>query len=183
EIDGLFYPLGISRLAREVEFADAAVRAAFEFLLHEVEDEGVAEPGLDVGTDAIRPDERHDLQARRLGVNKGMRAGVRAAGREDARDAVLFEQRQHLIDAVIGLWLPIVVQVRVEDFDRLVRTGRAARGDKGERNQNGDVAGRRAYRPPERHYSAATTCGRSPSPVSSSCGSSLRRRRRSMRSR
>jgi hypothetical protein len=25
EIDGLFYPLGISRLAREVEFADAAV--------------------------------------------------------------------------------------------------------------------------------------------------------------
>src|SRR6185312_16861663 len=76
EIDGLFYPLGISRLAREVEFADAAVIAAFEFVPYEVEDGGVAEPGLDVGTDAIRPDEGDDMQARRLGVNKGMRAGV-----------------------------------------------------------------------------------------------------------
>ena len=65
---------------------------------------------------------------------KRMRAGVGAAGGEDAGDAMLFEQRQHLVDAVIGFWLPIVVHMGVEDFDRLVGAGRA--GDERQRHQN-----------------------------------------------
>ena len=81
-----------------MKFADAAVIAAFEFVLHEIEDEGIAEPGLDVGAHAIRPDEGHDLQARRLGIHQRMRAGVGAAGGEDAGDAMLFEQRQHFVE-------------------------------------------------------------------------------------
>ena len=182
EIDGLLHPLVFGGLARDVEFADAAVIAAFEFLLHEVEDEGIAEPGLDVRAHAVGPDEGDDLQAGGLGVHQRMRAGVRTAGGEDAGDAVLPEQRQHLVDAVIGLRLPIVVHMGVEDLDRLV----GARAGLATNASAISIAAPRAaepHRAPEGRHSAATTCGRSPSPVSSSCGSSLRRRRRSMRSR
>ena len=181
EIDGLLHPLAFGRLARDVEFADAAVIAAFELVLHEVEDEGIAEPGLDVGAHAIGPDEGDDLQAGWLRIHQRMRAGVGAAGGEDAGDAVFPEQRQHLVDAVIGLRLPIVVHMGVEDFDRLVGAGRA--GDERQHDQDSDAPRSRPHHAPGRRHSAATTCGRSSSPVSASCGSSLRRRRRSMRSR
>src|SRR5438045_1807366 len=47
-----------------------------------------------------------------------MGAFVRAAGGEDAGNAVLAKQRQHLVGLVIRLRLPVVMQMRVEDFDR-----------------------------------------------------------------
>ena len=119
KVDGLLHPLVVRRLARQMEFADAAIVAAFEFVLHEIEDHGIAEPALDIGADAIRPDEGHDLQALGLRVHQRMRAGVRTAGGENAGDAMLLEQRQHLVELVVGLRLPIVMQMRVEDFDRL----------------------------------------------------------------
>ena len=103
-----------------------------------------------------------------------MRAGVRAAGREDAGDAVLFEQRQHLVDAVIGLRLPIVVHMGVEDFDRLVRAaGRAAKRQR----RSGTAMHARppgAHRPPEQPSFGGDHVRPPLSPVSSSCGSSLR---------
>ena len=76
--------------------------AAFEFLLHQLENNGIAEPGLDIGAHPIGPDEGHDLQAGRLGVHQHMRSGIRTAGREDAGDAMLFEQREHFIQLVVG---------------------------------------------------------------------------------
>jgi hypothetical protein len=54
-----------------------------------------------------------------------MRAGVGAAGGEDAGDAVLAEQREDVLELIVGLRLPIVVQMRVEDFDRLGSARRA----------------------------------------------------------
>ena len=119
EIDDLLHNFGIGRLTRQMEFADAAIVAAFEFLLDEVEDQGIAEPGLDIGAHPVRPDERHHPQPFWLRINKRVCAGVGAAGGEDAGDTVLAEQRQHLVGLVGGLRLPIVVQMRVEDFDRL----------------------------------------------------------------
>ena len=40
EIDGLLHPLVFRRLARQMKFADAAIVAAFELVLHEIEDTG-----------------------------------------------------------------------------------------------------------------------------------------------
>ena len=49
--------------------ADAAIIAAFIFLLHQVKDEGIAEPGLDVRAHPIGSDEGDDLQSLGLHVH------------------------------------------------------------------------------------------------------------------
>ena len=64
EVDGLLDPFIVGAPAREMKLADAAIVAALEFVLHQIEDDGILEPGLDIGADPVRPDERHDLQAR-----------------------------------------------------------------------------------------------------------------------
>ena len=48
-----------------------------------------------------------------------MGAGIGTAGRQDPGHAMLLEQRQHFIELVERFWFPIVMQMRVEDFDRL----------------------------------------------------------------
>jgi hypothetical protein len=50
-----------------------------------------------------------------------MGAAVRPAGGEDAGHAMLFEQREHFVQLEERLRLPIVMQVRVEDFYSVVR--------------------------------------------------------------
>jgi hypothetical protein len=75
------------------------------------------------------PDEGHDLQAVGLGIRQRVGAGVGTAGREDTGHAILLEQRQHLIELVERFWLPVVVQMGVEYFDRLIRDGAVAGGN------------------------------------------------------
>src|SRR5712671_5912545 len=88
EVEGLLDPRPRRRLAVDVEFADAAVIAAPVFGLNQLPDRRIVEPGLDVRAGAIGTDERHDPQARRFRVDELMRALVRTAGRQDARDVV-----------------------------------------------------------------------------------------------
>ncbi len=184
EVDGLLHPLVFRRLARQMKLADAAVIAAFEFVLHEIEDDGIAEPAADVGADPVGPDERHHLQAVRFGIDQRMGAGIGTAGGKDAGDAMLFEQRQHFVELVERLRFPIVVQVRVEDFDRFGGASAWDRGRKQARgDQDGEAPAKQISSSASRHYSAATTCGRSTFSASSACGSRRRLRRRSMRSR
>ena len=62
-----------------------------------------------------------------LRIHQRVRAGVGTAGGENAGHAMLPEQRQHLVELVVGLRFPIVMQMRVEDFDRLGREHAIAR--------------------------------------------------------
>src|SRR6195256_3107437 len=105
-----------------MKLADSSIIAAFELFLHEIEDDGIAEPGADIGANEVRPDERHDPQAFRLRIDKRMRACVGTTGCKNAGHAMLPEQRQHLIELVVRLRLPIVVQMCVEDFDGFSRS-------------------------------------------------------------
>jgi hypothetical protein len=54
---------------------------------------------------------------------------VGAAVRQDAGDAIAAEDLEHLVERIVWIWLLIVVQVRVEDFQRRlrIRTGRHPR--------------------------------------------------------
>ena len=184
EVDGLLHPLVFRRLSRQMKFADAAIITAFEFVLHQIKDDGIAEPAADVRADTVWPDKRHDLQTIRLRIDKRMGAGVGAAGRENAGHAMLPEQRQHLVEPVVWLRLPIVMQMRVEDFDGLGREDAIIRrGEHRDGDHDCDTSRSKPHRPCRRHHSAATTCGRSASSASPACGSRRRFRRRSIRSR
>ena len=121
EIDNALDLLASSRLAVDVALADAAIIAALVFGLDQVPDRRIVEPGLDVATHAIRPDERHDREPGRLRVDELVRALVRPAGRDDAGDVVAAENLQHLVELVERVRFLIVVQMRVEDFQRRLR--------------------------------------------------------------
>src|SRR3977135_1477248 len=105
-----------------MKLADSSIIAAFELFLHEIEDDGIAEPCAEIAENAILQDERRCLQAFLLRIDKRMRAGVGTTGCKNAGHAMLPEQRQHLIELVVRLRLPIVVQMCVEDFDGFSRS-------------------------------------------------------------
>ena len=128
EVDRLLDPGAGGGLAGEMEFADAAVIAAFVFALDQIEDRRIVEPCLDVGAHPVGPDERHHPEARRFRLDQLMRALVGTAGGEDTGDVVAAEQLQHLVERIERRRLLIVMQVRVEDLDLLLEFLRARRG-------------------------------------------------------
>ena len=101
EIDDLAHPIGRSGSASQMELADAAIATALEFFEHEIVDRWIVEPAPDVRPYPVWPDERYHPQVvglpLRLGVDQRVSADVRAAGRENAGNAVLAKQRQHVI--------------------------------------------------------------------------------------
>src|SRR5260370_7720869 len=101
EVDGLLPPLVFRRLSRQMKFANAAVIAAFEFVLHQIEDDGIAEPAADIRADTVWPYKRHNLEAIRLRIDKRMGAGVGTAGGENARHAMLPEPRHPLFNLLL----------------------------------------------------------------------------------
>ena len=111
----------------QMEFADAAVIAAFEFVLHEIEDDGVVEPAADVGADAVRPNEGNDLQALRFGIRQRMGAGIQDIQLIGPGHAVLYEQHKHLVQLIERFGFPVVVQMGIEYFDGLVGEERDCR--------------------------------------------------------
>ncbi len=135
EVHGLLDPLGGRGLAREMKLTDAAVVAALELILHQIEDRRIVEPGLDVGADTVRPNERHHPKPVSLCIHQRVGPGVGTAGRQNAGDAMLLEQREHLIDLIIRIRLPVVVEMRVEDLDRLLR---CMRGCDSQQRDSGD---------------------------------------------
>ena len=116
KIDDLLHQRTRRRLPVDVEFADAAIIAAFVFFLDQIGREWIAEPGLDVGAHAIRPNERHDPQPRGLGVHELIGALVGPAGREDARDRVAPENLKDLLKREIRIRLLIPVHVGIEQL-------------------------------------------------------------------
>src|SRR5215207_4881598 len=81
-----------------------------------------------------RADEWHHPQSRGLGGHQLMGALVRAAGCENAGDAVAPKYFEHLVERIERIGLLVVVQVRVEKLKlsrRLLSLGRgAARPDR-----------------------------------------------------
>ena len=67
------------------------------------------------------PNERHDPQTRRLGVDELMRSSIRAAGGKNAGDIIAAENLQHLIERIKRVWFLIVMQMRVEYFEPRLR--------------------------------------------------------------
>src|SRR5215210_4420167 len=94
EVDDALDLLSSSGFAVDVALADAAVIAALVFGLNEFPDRRIVEPGLDVATGTIGTDERHNGEARRLRIDKLVRALVRPAGGDDAGDVVAAENLQ-----------------------------------------------------------------------------------------
>ena len=119
EVDDLLDPFGRGRLAVDMEFADAAIISALVFRRHQVVDRWVIEPGLDVRTRPVGPDERHHPKPRGLCVHELVGALVRPAGGEDAGHAIAAENLQHLFERIERVGLLIVVQMGVENFETI----------------------------------------------------------------
>ncbi len=123
EVDDLLDQRALRGVAVDVEFADAAKIAAFVFALDQIVDRGIGRPVLHVVARAIGPDERHHPKPRRLGVDELMGALVGAAVGDDAGDIVAAKDVEHPVERIVRVGLLIVVQVRVEDFERRLRAG------------------------------------------------------------
>ena len=121
EVDNALHLRTCGGLAVDVEFADAAIIAALVFGLDQIPNRRIVEPGLDVAARAVGPDERHDRKTRCLGIDKLVCALVRPAGGYDAGDIVAPEYLQNLVELVVGARFLIVVQVCVENPQRLLR--------------------------------------------------------------
>src|SRR6516165_4357157 len=121
-----------------VELADAAEIAAFVFSLDQVVDRGIGRPILDVVARAIGAYERYHPKPRSLGVDELMGALVRTAVRQDAGDAVAPKNVEHALERIVRVGLLIVVEMRVEDFQRLLRAASDRRGE--DNDSSGDGA-------------------------------------------
>jgi hypothetical protein len=124
KVDDLLDQRRLRGAAIDVEFTDAAEIAAFVFDLDQVVDGGIGRPVLHIVAGTIGPDERHDPKPRRLGVDELMGALVRAAVCHDAGDAVAAKDVENAIQRIIRIGLLVVVQMRVEDLEGRLRTGR-----------------------------------------------------------
>src|SRR6516164_1227404 len=120
-----------------VELADAAEIAAFVFGLDQVVDRGIGRPILDVVARAIGADERHHPKPGSLGVDELMGAFVRRAVRQDAGDAVAPKNVEHALERIIWVGLLIIMKMRVEDFQRLLRAASNRCGEDNDRSGDG----------------------------------------------
>src|SRR5262245_28129194 len=122
KVDDLLDQWCLRGIPVNVELADAAEIAAFVFGLDQVVDRGIGRPVLYVVARAIGADEWHHPKPGSLGVDELVGALVRTAVRQDAGDAVAPKNVEHALERIIGVWLLIVMEVRVEDFQGLLRT-------------------------------------------------------------
>src|SRR5262245_27620305 len=135
EIHDLLDPFRFCRFSVDMEFSDTAIGAARVLLLDQLKDRRIVEPGLYIVAYAIRPNERHDFQLMPLRVREFMRTLVWPAVGDDADDAVAPKHVANLVERIERLRLLVVVQMGIEDFEPLLRSG------SGQSNRHGSEQG------------------------------------------
>src|SRR5262249_25733908 len=124
KVDDLLDQRSLRGVTVNVKLADAAKVAALVFGLDQIVDRGIGRPILYVVARTIRADERHHPKAGGLGIDELMGAFVRTTIRQDTGDVVAAKNIEHALERIIRIGLLIVVQMRVKDFQRLLRTPR-----------------------------------------------------------
>src|SRR5262245_25778172 len=136
EIHDLFHPCRFRRLSVNMKFSDAAVKATRIFVLDQLEDGRIVEPGLDVAAHAIRSDERDHPQLGPLCIRKLKRPFVWTAVGDDSGYSIAPKYVAYLFKRIKRCRLLVVMQMGVEDFDTLLCAGiHRRRCEKGKRGQ------------------------------------------------
>src|SRR4029450_816890 len=134
KVDNPLDQLSLRSLTVNVELADATKIAALVFGLNQIVDRGVGRPILYVVARAIGADERHHPKSGSLGIDELMGTLVRAAIRQDPGDIVAAKNIEHALERIEGIGLLIIVQMRVEDFQRWLRNTRRGYAHQNERS-------------------------------------------------
>jgi hypothetical protein len=124
KVDDLLDQLSLRSLTVNVKLADATKIAALVFSLDQIVDRGIGRPILYVIARAIRTDERHHPKSGSPSIDQLVRTLVGSAIRQDTGDIVAAKNIEHALERIKGIGLLIVVQMRVKDFQRLLRNSR-----------------------------------------------------------